>query len=125
MGCVSSCENEIILVVCGDAERSTEILRRLHEGGANVLGPVSTAGLALALTAQVTPRSAILVGQTTGRRSAETLARELFSLWGVECYVLPPEDHPAEAWESLSDVGRVATLRRILRSGGLRPAPLH
>lgn len=122
---MSSCENEIILVVCGDAERSTEILQRLHEGGANALGPVSTAGLALALTAQVTPRSAILVGQTTGRRSAEELARELSSLWGVECYVLSHEDDPADAAEGPSDIGRIAALQRVLKSGGLRPAPLH
>lgn len=119
---MSSCENEIILVVCGDAQRSTEILQRLHEGGANALGPVSTAGLALALTAQVTPRSAILVGQTTGRRSAEELARELSSLWGVECYVLSHEDNPAEG---PSDIGRIAALQRVLKSGGLRPAPLN
>ena len=122
---MGSCENEIILVVCADAERSTEILQRLHDGGANALGPVATAGLALALAAQVTPRSAILVGQTTGRRDACELARELSALWGVECYVLPHEDDPAGALEGSPEPGRVATLRQILQSGGLRPAPLH
>ena len=121
---MSSCEVETILVVCADPEKAAEILQRLHDGGANAVGPVSTAGLALALAAQVTPRSAILAGETTGRRRADDLARELTTLWGVDCYVLPPTGG-SELDEPIADDLRAPVLREVLRDNALRPAVVH
>ena len=88
---MTSRELETVLVVCADETRCAEIIARLHDDGASVVGSAATAGLALALTAQMTPRSAILVGETAGRRSAEELAQALSHNWGVECFVLRPE----------------------------------
>lgn len=64
-------EMETVLVVCAHDERCAELFARLHDDGASIVGSAATAGLALALTAQTTPRSAILVGGTAGRRTAE------------------------------------------------------
>ena len=122
---MSSCELETILVVCADPEKSAEILQRLHEGGANPMGPAPTAGLALALAAQVTPRSAILVGEPTGRRNAADLARELAAFWGVDCYVLPSAGGDAPVEEVSGDERRAPLLRRVLRDAALRPAEVH
>ncbi|MGH6909641.1 MAG: hypothetical protein ACREE0_06470 [Phenylobacterium sp.] len=77
-----------ILVVCADEAASSSLLSWLHDGGFNALGPVSTAGMALALAAQSAPGAAILVGETTGRRDAGALAAELTRIWGVDCHVM-------------------------------------
>jgi hypothetical protein len=79
---------ESILVVCADEEASSSLLTWLHDGGYSAVGPVSTAAMALALTAQSAPGAAILVGETTGRRDASELAAELNRIWGVECHVI-------------------------------------
>lgn len=122
---MSSSELETILVVCADVEKSAEILQRLHEAGASAIGPVPTAGMALALAAQTGPRSAILAGEPTGRRDAATLARELSALWGVDCYVLPTADAAAEAQDILGDERRAPLLRDLLSDAALRPAAVH
>ncbi|MBU1376232.1 MAG: hypothetical protein KKE02_19855 [Alphaproteobacteria bacterium] len=122
---MSSRELETILVVCADAGKSAEILQRLHEGGASAIGPVSTAGMALALAAQTGPRSAILAGELTGRRDATALARELSDTWGVDCYVLPSADCPAEAQAVVADERRAPRLRDLLRDTAVRPAARH
>jgi hypothetical protein len=92
---MSGREMETVLVVCADADRCAQVVARLHDDGASVVGSASTAGLALALTAQTAPRSAILIGETTGRRSAGELAQALSDTWGVECFVLRPDDDAA------------------------------
>ena len=115
---------ETILVVCADPEKAADILQRLHDGGANAVGPVSTAGLALTLVAQTTPRSAILAGETTGRRPAADLARDLTTLWGVDCYVLPS---PGELGLNgpIADDRRASVLREVWCDEALRPADVH
>lgn len=89
---MSKPEMETVLVVCADEERCADVIARLHDDGASVVGSAATAGLALALAAQTTPRAAILVGETAGRRSAAELAQALSDTWGVECFVLQPGD---------------------------------
>ncbi|HEY0648084.1 hypothetical protein [Phenylobacterium sp.] len=89
---MSSSEMETVLVVCADADKCAEIVARLQDDGASVVGSAHTAGLALALTAQMAPRSAILVGETAGRRNADELAQALSDTWGVECFVLRHDD---------------------------------
>jgi hypothetical protein len=117
---------ETILLVCADAEQSADILRRLDREGANPIGPAATAGLALLLAAQSAPRSAILVGETTGRRDAGSLARELAATWGVDVYVLPATDAstPGELADEAEE-RRAPLLRDILGAPALRPAAIH
>lgn len=78
-----------ILLVCADDATASSMLQRLHDQGLQAVGPVSTAGMALALAAQTTPGTAILVGETTGRRDASELALELCRTWGVDCHLVP------------------------------------
>lgn len=111
---MSSSEMETVLVVCADADRCAEIVGRLQDDGASVVGSAHTAGLALALTAQMTPRSAILVGETAGRRSAGELAQALSETWGVECFVVRPEDSlaPAEGRPAVIETPGLDALRQ-------------
>lgn len=129
---MASSEMETILVVCADPEKSAQILQRLHDGGANAIGPVDTAGLALTLAAQSGPRSAILAGETTGRRDAAALARELATVWGVDCYIVPAPDGPATDLGAgavlegdLANERRAPHLRALLGEDRLRAAASH
>ena len=74
-----------VLVICADEGVATDILIRLYDLGVSVVGPASTARLALALAGQTLARSAILVGETTGQRTAAELAEELQKTWGIDC----------------------------------------
>ena len=42
---MSGREMETVLVVCADAERCAEVVARLHDDGASVVGSAHTAGL--------------------------------------------------------------------------------
>lgn len=77
-----------ILIVCNDEDYSTNLIVKLQDAGANVVGPVSRANMALALAAQTSPDMAIVAHPLTGRRDAEDLARELHATWGVRSLVL-------------------------------------
>lgn len=114
-----------VLVVCADADRSTEILGRLHDGGMSAVGPVPTAGLALALAAQGMAGVAILAGQTTGRRTTDELAQELTSTWGVDCYVLPHADDAPNAMDDALETSRTTALRKVLQNLALHQAPIQ
>ena len=109
-----------ILLVCADQDRAFGILEKLYDEGFSTVGPVPSAGLALTLTAQTSPRTAIIAGQTTGRRSAEELAGELSRTWGVECFLLTDEDAQHERPRDATGHGPMATLRRALGTVGLR-----
>lgn len=77
-----------ILIVCNDEDYSSNLIEKLHDAGARVVGPVPRANLALALAAQTSPDIAIMAHPLTGRRDAEELARELHDIWGVRSLVL-------------------------------------
>lgn len=79
---------ETILLICDDETRATRLMAALDAAGLNVVGPFTTAGLALAVTAQTGPTVAVLASQTTGRRSAEQLAQTLKDNWGVASMAL-------------------------------------
>ena len=100
-----------ILLVCADENTATAILDHLDAEGLSVVGPAPTAGLALMLAAQNETRSAILVGETTGSRSADQLAAELTATWGVECFLLPAE---GEQSDPVAEQGPLAGVRRLL-----------
>lgn len=110
-----------ILLVCADRDRSFAILEKLYDEGFSTVGPAPSAGLALTLTAQTMARTAILAGQTTGRRSVAELADELIRTWGVECFVLADDEeaHQGVAADSISRES-MATLRQALGTAALR-----
>lgn len=87
--------DETILLICDDDARATRLLAALDEAQVKVIGPFSTAGLALAVTAHAGPTVALLASQTTGRRSAEELAQTLKDNWGVRSMLLDETAHAA------------------------------
>ncbi|MGA0603802.1 hypothetical protein ACO2Q3_24055 [Caulobacter sp. KR2-114] len=119
---------DIVLLVCSDAERA-EILRdRLFEEGFHVIGPASTAAMAMALAAQTLPTVAVVAKPPTGRRNAVEFARDLMRTWGVGSVIL------SEATDRLSRTphesrwrarpNQVARLRRALTGrGASSPSP--
>ncbi|MFZ5720413.1 MAG: hypothetical protein ACOY5Y_13235 [Pseudomonadota bacterium] len=113
-----------ILVVCSDADYSSDLIGRLQDGGANVVGPVTRANMALALAAQTSPDVAIVTHPLTGRRDAEELARELHDTWGVRSLVLdeamPASTGPQGEQPWLPAPDEVSQLRRMLESIGSR-----
>ena len=86
---------ETVLVICDDLNYSSEIIRRLSFEGMNSMGPVSTAGMALALTAQTKPTVAIVAGTPTGRRGGAELASKLLSDWGVHTWLVDAQGREA------------------------------
>ncbi len=85
---MTSMPMDTILVVCRDADYSTDLIGSLQDIGANVVGPVSDGDTALALAAQTSPNLAIVADEPTCDRDAEDLARELHAIWGVRSLVL-------------------------------------
>lgn len=120
-------ETDTVLVVCSDEERTRDILERLALGGFGVVGPASSAALALALAAQAAPTVALVARPPTGRRDAAELATALMSQWGIGSVVLADvlnegglvlDDDPSWAPRP----GQQARLRRALGEVG---EPLH
>jgi hypothetical protein len=80
--------HDTVLLVCADPERSSEILSQFYDYGWSVVGPVSTAAMALSLTAHTCPTVALVAGPPTGKRNAPQLARDLMRMWGVRSMLL-------------------------------------
>lgn len=108
---------ETILLICDDESRATRLIAALDDARVNVVGPFTTAGLALAVTAQTGPTVALLASQTTGRRSAEQLAQTLKDNWGVRSMLLDETAHAAiETVGWCAPDEQVAPIRRALAS---------
>ena len=108
---------ETVLVICDDRNYSSEIMLRLSSEGMNSIGPVSTAGMALALAAQTRPTVAIVAGTPTGRRGGVELASKLLSDWGVHSWLIDGQgretpDIPAGEWAPPPE--QIDRLRRAL-----------
>jgi hypothetical protein len=114
-----SISHEIILLVCDDENKSSEILGKLVEGGASVVGPVSTARLSLALAALTAPTLALVATPPTGKRGAAELARTLMREWDIPSIILcDHEPAAASAWDPRSE-----QLESFNRAMGGRLAP--
>ena len=111
---MSSVEMVTVLVVCADPEQSADLVARLSDGGASVVGPVGAAAPALVLAAQCAPQVAVVAGPTEGRRGPRALSRELSRIWGVDCLVLGAAGEVAGP--AAADPDRVARVRRMLGS---------
>lgn len=84
-----------VLVMCADEAQAADLLRQLYDAGVNAVGPVTTAKMALMLTAQAAPTDAILAGPTTGETDVLELAEVLTGTWGVRCVLIPTRASPA------------------------------
>lgn len=107
--------NETILLICDDEGRAIRLMAALDEARVNVIGPFTTAGLALAVTAHTHPTVALLASQTTGQRSAEQLAQTLQDNWGVRSMMLDETAHSAVetvGWRAPDE--QVARVRQAL-----------
>jgi len=85
---MTSTAMDTILLVCRDEDYSVNLIGSLHDIGANVIGPVTSGDVALALAAQISPNLAILADDPSCERDAAGLARELHDTWGVRSLVL-------------------------------------
>lgn len=81
-----------VLVADGCEASAAETVRRLMEAECDVVGPATTARMALALAAQAPVRHAVVAERLGGLRSGAELARALESTWGVECVIIGDED---------------------------------
>lgn len=106
---------ETILLLCGDEIDAATIMTDLYNANIQVVGPIHTARMALALAAQAGPTLALLAGQPTGERKAAELAQVLMSTWGVRSMLLDPTEHDAHEtshWRAPDH--QVAPIRRAL-----------
>lgn len=87
--------SKTILVVHECPRIGADAVRRLTEADHRVVGPVSTAAMALALAAGTSFDIALIGARLAGRRSGAELATALNDTWGVRSLKLP--DDPA-AW---------------------------
>ena len=83
-----------VLVICADEEEAADLLRELYDAGVNAVGPLTTAEVALARTAQTAPTDAILAGPTALDHDMLELAEVLTRTWGVRCVIRNREGAP-------------------------------
>jgi hypothetical protein len=93
------------------------VLQRLYDAGLSAVGPVSTARLALAMTAVTFPTVALVASPPTGRRNATELAEVLLRDWNVKSLLLCGQDSGQGDWSPPDS--QVASLRDAL--GDLTP----
>jgi DNA-binding NarL/FixJ family response regulator len=105
------------------ASQRRELVAALSEAGINVLGPVTTASLALILASHGPADLALIDDQLAGRRTGAELADALYETWGVRSVMLDDlsgEGRPgalAARWAASDD--EAEPLRRALELGGV------
>jgi hypothetical protein len=77
-----------VLIVGQVCEDTYSLIDEFSGRGVNILGPVNTASLALALVAQTPTDLALVARKLGGRRHGPELARCLEETWGVPSVVL-------------------------------------
>jgi hypothetical protein len=109
-----------VLLVCESESLTAEILGRLFEAGVNVVGPVHSASMALAMAAQAAPTMAIVASPPSGRRKASELAHDLMRTWGIRSLVFDEaadvEAREAQEWDAPHE--QIAHIRRALEGAG-------
>ena len=104
-----------MLVVCSDEEYAANILEKLIESGYSVVGPVQTAGVALAMAAQTIATVAVVARPPTGKRGARELAAALMRDWNIGSLILCDDDTEDDNAEWLPHPEKVRDLRRAMR----------
>ena len=105
------------------ASQRRDLVTALSEAGIGVVGPVTTATLALILASHGPADLALIDDQLAGRRTGAELADALYQTWGVRSVLLgdlagarPQLEGPAP-WAAFDD--EAAPLRRALLQRGL------
>lgn len=113
-------DKETVLLICGDATDAARIMTRLYDAQIRVIGPIQTARMALAMTAQTGATVALLAGEPLGERKTPQLAEALMETWGVRSMLVDETEHAA-----LGDVTWRAPDAQAARiHGALTPAAL-
>lgn len=102
-------DRETVIVVCGDNAVSATMVQRLSEAGFGVIGPASSARMALALAAQSPISMAVVTADLSDGRPGRDLARDLMSNWGVRSMVLEAGAEPPAEWTvATADAARLS-----------------
>lgn len=102
-------EQDRVIVVCGDQTVSAAMVQRLSEAGFGVIGPASSARMALALAAQAPAAMAVVTADLSDGRPGRDLAHDLMSNWGVRSMVLEAgADAPADWMVASADAARLS-----------------
>ena len=102
-------DREMVIVVCGDQAVSATMVQRLSEAGFGVIGPATSARMALALAAQAPAHMAVVTADLSDGRPGRDLARDLMSNWGVRSMVLEAgADAPSEWTVAATDAARLS-----------------
>jgi len=88
-------DKETILLICSDAAEASRIMAALYDAQVRVIGPIHTARMALAMTAQTNATLALLASEPTGERKSAQLAKTLLDTWGVRSMLLDETEHAA------------------------------
>jgi hypothetical protein len=108
-------DKETVLLICSDAAEASQIMTQLYDAQIRVVGPIHTARMALALSAQTEATLALVVGEPTGERKTPQLAQALLETWGVRSMLLDETAHdalPDVSWRAPQS--QVARIRRAL-----------
>lgn len=111
-------DKETVLLICGEGADAAQIMSNLYDAQIRVVGPLQTAKMALAITAQTGATVALLAGEPTGERKTSQLASTLLETWGVRSMLLDKTQHDAlgdVAWRA-PDI-QVARIRSALSGG--------
>lgn len=76
-------QKETIIVAMSQRHRPDRLVQRLVLEGHAVIGPVTTAAMALALAAQMPATLAVVHADLDGGRDGRALAASLTDTWGV------------------------------------------
>ena len=79
---------DTVLLVAAGGDDVLPILAKLFDHGYSVVGPVSTGAVAMAVAAHTFPTLALMVSPPAGRRTANEVARDLMTTWGIRSLVL-------------------------------------
>lgn len=121
---MSSYATDTVVVICDVETEAARIMSRFYEAGISAIGPVATAGLALALVAQAQPTLALIASPPTGRRNAQELARTLKHTWNIGSVILGAVDPASDAeWAPRpNQLARVSAALGGLEMAAGRPA---
>lgn len=81
-------DSQVVMVVGADGDEPQHMAASLTDLGHHVIGPVPTAGLALAHAALTPISSAVIFRRLAGRRSGGQLAQQLSESWGIPTLIV-------------------------------------
>jgi len=111
---------ESVILVCDDERDSHDILNRLEAEGIGVIGPATSATMALTLASQTFANIAVLARRPSGGPLSSDLAHSLMKTWGVRSVVLEGDGETQGEWAAMP--AQAARLRNILKGRAASPA---